>query len=344
MAELAEHRGIRLAGPGRDRLPESDALLTRDAVMAAALGRRNPATPLVFVAASEVFDFQQPPQLPGAVSVVVALDDRVADRMRALAVDAEVVRLRHPVDNERFRPRAPLHPSPRRILLLSNYLNGDRRALFEAAASQAGVEVTLAGQDGETALDPSRAINQADIVVAKGRSVLEGMACGRPTYIYDIAGCDGWVTPERYPLLEADGFAGRAEPTTSDAGRILRDLADYRPEMGQANRDLVMANHLASRHAQELVRLFRARSSARPAPQDALREVERLARVQARAELQARGLSRELEAVRRQARAARADADALRRTRRYRIGSTLATPGDRLRALRRRRRARRIGR
>jgi hypothetical protein len=53
MADMAERRGIRLAGPGRDRLPESDALLTRDAVMAAALGRRNPATPLVFVAASE---------------------------------------------------------------------------------------------------------------------------------------------------------------------------------------------------------------------------------------------------------------------------------------------------
>jgi hypothetical protein len=278
------------------------------------------------------------------VSVVVALDDRVADRMRALAVVAEVVRLRHPVDNERFRPRAPLRTPPRRILLLSNYLSGDRRARFEAAASEMGMEVALMGLDGETALDPSRAINQADIVVAKGRSVLEAMACGRPTYIYDIAGCDGWVTAERYPLLEADGFAGRAEPNSSDAGRIQRDLAAYRPEMGQASRDLVMANHLASRHAQELVRLFRARSSTRPRPRDLLREVERLARVQARAELQARGLSRELEAVRREVRDTRAEADALRRTRRYRIGSALASPGDRLRAFGRRRRARRIAR
>jgi hypothetical protein len=271
--------------------------------------------------------------------------------MRALAVEAEVVRLRHPVDNERFRPRAPLHASPRRILLLSNYLSGDRRALFEAAASEAGMEVSLMGQDGETALDPSTAINKADIVVAKGRSVLEGMACGRPTYIYDIAGCDGWVSAERYPLLEADGFAGRAEPITCDALRIQRDLAAYRPEMGQASRDLVMANHLASRHAQELVGLFRSRSSMRPRPRDPLREIERLARVQARAELQARGLSRELEAVRRDVRQARmeadqarAEADGLRRTRRYRIGSALASPGDRLRVFRGRRRAQRIAR
>jgi hypothetical protein len=346
MAELAQQRGIRVAGPGGELPPQSDALVARDAVAAAALAARYPDAPLVFVAASELFDFQQPPQLPGAVSALVALDDRVADRMRALALEPEVLRLRHPVDTDRFRPRAPLHDTAQRVLLLSNYLTGDRRLMFEEACSGLGVEVALVGADGETAFDPSEAINQADVVVGKARSILEGMACGRPAYIYDIAGSDGWVTPERYPLLEADGFAGRAEATARDADRVRRDLAEYRPELGQAGRDMVLANHLASRHAQELVRIAGGARKRRPAPRAPLREVERLVRVHARTELRAFGLARELEAVRRQAwadiQAARAEAEALRGTRRYRVAAALGSPLDRLRAFRRRRVGRRV--
>src|SRR4051812_29884304 len=123
MAELAQSRGFAVAGPGGELSSESDALVASDAVSASVLAQRYPASPLVFVASSEIFDFQQPPQVPGAVAAVVALDDRVADRMRALASEPEVIRLRQPVDTDRFRPRAPLHDVPRRVLLLSNYLN-----------------------------------------------------------------------------------------------------------------------------------------------------------------------------------------------------------------------------
>jgi hypothetical protein len=342
MAELAESRGFTVTGPGGELPRESDAIVARDAVAAGVLAQRSPRAPLVFVAASEIFDFQQPPQLPGMVSAVVALEDGVAERMRALAVEQEVVRLRHPVDIDRFRPRAPLHDRPARVLLLSNYLRGDRRELFERACSELGAEVELGGLDEATTMDPASAINRADVVVGKGRSILEGMACGRAAYVYDIAGSDGWVTPESYPALEADGFGGRTGRASADAAAIRGDLSRYTPELGQAARDLVLANHMASRHAQELLALI-GKARPRAAPNGSpLREVERLTRVHARTELRALGLARELELVRRQARAdvgaARAETDALRSTRRYRIGAALARPVDKLRSLSRGRR------
>lgn len=57
-------------------------------------------------------------------------------------------------------------------------------------------------------------------MVGKGRALLEGMACARAAYLYDVAGSDGWVTPERYGAMEADGFAGQAFATTPSGAAL----------------------------------------------------------------------------------------------------------------------------
>ena len=54
--------------------------------------------------------------------------------------------------------------------------------------------------------------DDADLVLGRGSAVVEALAEGRAAYVYGDDGGDGWVTPERYELLEADGFSGRAEP------------------------------------------------------------------------------------------------------------------------------------
>ena len=46
----------------------------------------------------------------------------------------------------------------------------------------------------ELDLSPEIRMNDVDIVVGKGRAVLEGMSCGRPAYLFDSFGGDGWVT------------------------------------------------------------------------------------------------------------------------------------------------------
>jgi hypothetical protein len=256
MSDLASARGLPMARQKESLPPRCDVIVAQDGGMAYELAERWPETPQVFVAHSPLFDFQLPPSVPEIASAVVVLSDRVEQRVRAMSVSQEIVRLRQPIDAERLFPRCAPRPKPKRALLLGNYLRADaRRAISEAWASQ-GIEIIQVGQPTTELLDPESEIAAADIVVGKGRAVLDAMSCGRPAYIYDIFGTDGWVTAEHYPLLEADGFGGMALGGVLDEQKLRRDLDDYHPMMGLANRELILKNHLASTHAHELAALF----------------------------------------------------------------------------------------
>jgi hypothetical protein len=200
MADLATARGVPMARESSD-LPQScDVVLAQDAAMAYELGERWPKTPQVFVAHSPIFDLQLPPLVSGIAGAVVVLCDRVEKRIRAMNVSQEIVRLRQPIDAERLTPRGAPRSRPQRALLLGNYLQADvRRVIVDAWASE-GIEVVQVGQPTVESLNPESDIAEADIVVGKGRAILDAMACGRPAYIYDMFGTDGWVTPEHYSL------------------------------------------------------------------------------------------------------------------------------------------------
>jgi len=173
-------------------------------------------------------------------------------------------------------------------------VSGRRRDLIVDAWGSEGVECATVGIHGEPTLEPASAIAAADIVVGKARAILDGMACGRAAYVLDFPGGDGWVTAERYPAMEADNFARHATDWALDRRRLQADLADYRAEMGQLNRDLVLAHHDARTHAYELIGLFR-RLRERPEPlAGPLRELARLVRLQWATEQDAMMLRRAL--------------------------------------------------
>lgn len=277
---------------------ECDAVLAQDAGVSFQLAERYPQAPQVFVAHSETFDLQAPPQLPGMVGRIVALNDRVAARMRSYASEVEVVRMTQPIDTERFASRAPLPEVPRRVLLLSNTPISDRLALLERACEAASLEmVRVGGLQGQVA-DPREQLASADIVVGYGRSILEAMACGRAAYVYDWNGGDGWITAESYPAIEADGIAGRSGRAILDADRLAEDLRRYSPAMGPVNHDLVMAHHRANVHAQDLIELIRSLGAPSGRPREGLQEMARLVRLEWRARAEVHGLGREIAALR----------------------------------------------
>ena len=126
------------------------------------------------------------------------------------------------------------------------------------------MEVTVVG-GSQSRYDVAAAIADADIVVAKARAALDGMACGRAVYIFDMFGGDGWVTPGCYAALEGDNFAGLATDRVIDATELARDLDEYDPRMGMANRDLVVQHHSARDHVIDLVAAIRElRPGSRP--------------------------------------------------------------------------------
>ena len=115
------------------------------------------------------------------------------------------------------------------------------------------------------------------------------MACGRAAFVYDWSGGDGWVTPDSYPALEADGFAGRGEAVLDAAG-LAAALGNYDRTMGAVNRDLVVAHHRANVHVQELVEIFRRLVPPADRPVAPYTEMARLVRLEWRARAEIHGV------------------------------------------------------
>src|SRR3954468_14642537 len=125
-ADFVKERGVRVVE--LDDLPrECDVILGHDLLMATTLAERYPDARLVFVIHHDGNDLQLPPLVPGVVDAVVACSERMASRVRAAALDVPLVRLTEPVDTEPYFNPAPLPATPRRAIILSNYLRGARR-------------------------------------------------------------------------------------------------------------------------------------------------------------------------------------------------------------------------
>lgn len=365
VAELARERALRVTARAQDLPDDADGAISGvDRSLTLELAALYPRAARVFVVHGSE-DVHLPPPMPGAVAATIVLNDLHAARAAACAGAGEVVRLRQPVDLRRFSPCGRPRERPARVLLLGNYhqSSAGRVQMLREAWADAGLDWHEAGGKAQT-LDVPQAIAQADVVVGYGRSALEAMACGRPAYVHDHSGSEGWITPESYERMEAGGFAVAGLRPPPDVEQLRSDIQAYRPEWGLAGHDIARTRHDARDHAAEVLalldRLGPAQACAAPST---MRAVELLAESQLRAELMAEGYrieskqwfgeyQRSQEELARErgawhdARTAlegeheKAVSDAARteerllafkRTRRYRLAKALAGPLDRLR-------------
>jgi hypothetical protein len=255
---------LRVVGVERDLPLAPDVIYSQDAEAALLLAHLYPLTPQLFATHGDREDVWLPPQLAGVVARVVVFDDRTGERVRAAALPQQLVRLRRPVDLDRRVSRGQLPERPAKARVQLDGVSDYRRGLVQRVLADARVELD----------------DDADLVLARGSAVVEALAEGRAVYVYGDEGGDGWVTPERYELLEADGFSGRAEPGATTFERLRAELDDYDASLGPAGRELAQA-HDARTHAQELVAAFDEVKPRRDPVDAPLRELARLVRVEA---------------------------------------------------------------
>jgi hypothetical protein len=204
-----------------------------------------------------------PPPEPGIVAATIAHNDRFALLAGACSGAGEVVRIKQPIDLYRFGPKGRwARASPRRILLLGNYHGrpGARVDQLQAAWSRPGLEWRRIGYPQPSAAVAAE-IADADIVVGYGRSILEAMASGRPAYVHDHSGSDGWVTAETYDRLDADGFAGTGVRPTPSLVQLREDFLQYDPMLGLVGHDFARAHHDARLVTAEIVNLVKRLAS-----------------------------------------------------------------------------------
>ncbi len=298
MAEIARERGIRVVARSTDLPDHVDAILSQDHDVALDMRDRYPEARHAFVIHSDFLDINAPPQIPELVGSLVVMHDRMKHHVDGLAGQWPTVRLRQPVDLERFTTRRP--PSPRLscVVLFGNYVRSERRELVESVCHELGIDCRVIGFHTHPTEQPEIEMNDADVVIGKDRVILEAMACGRPAYVYDHNGGDGWVTAERYADLESDNFGGTAFDDIITRDRLRRDLAAYDPDMGLINRDLVSRHHNVIQHADSLVRMIKDLPGASVSRPLLLEEMARLVRVAWQHEARAHQHSLEVELIR----------------------------------------------
>jgi hypothetical protein len=334
---------------GAEALPEEiDVFFVQDQPSAFDLLAARPEVPQVFVWHSSLFDVNLTPQLPDVTRLVVQVTGRPLERPQSLAVKAPIVRLRQPIDLQQFTPIGAISATPRRAISISNYLDGERRAVLIEAFDRAGIELELfGGKEPAQSLRAQDDMNRADIVIGKGRVIMEAMACGRAAFVYDDFGFDGWVTPENFDALLETGVSGASTTKSATVEHVLRELAGYSQSMGEVNRDLAMATLGVSRHTGELIEAIEqvlADQLPQPANESAS-ELARLSRVSWRHESEAfqlrtqlRVAAEEYEELRQRAEAEIAALDqtlaAIVDSRRWQLLNKLLAPIDRLRGRR----------
>lgn len=277
VADLARSRGLRVSQLESELPPSCDAVLSSDAVSALIMADCFPAAVRGIIVHGGDFDLHLPPSHEAVVSFAVAMNGVVQRRLEATADAPPVTRLRQPIEIAHFYPAGPVREQVVRVLLLGNYLNGRRKDALVDVCERSDVAWRQVGAAGEIALDPRPAILEADIVIAQGRSAIEGMACGRAVWVFGPSGGDGWVTEDTYAAIEADGFRGRSSGAPIDPKAFGRALEEYRPRMGEVNRELAVLHHSPYDHAVAIVGLLESGSRG-PARGGPLREMARLVR------------------------------------------------------------------
>jgi hypothetical protein len=294
MSERAREIGLPVLAPEAVAPDRGGAIIASDAATLLALAERVPGAVRIMVMHSTEYVSQTAPQVPGVPQAIVALNGRVARRAEALAVDARVVLLRQPIDVARFRYLTPPQRPLRRAAIFGHLAAGSRPGALPDASRAAGIEPVIVGAQGTPTLSPERIIRDVDAVLGIGRCALEGIAARRPVLVIGPAGGDGWVTPETFDALEADGFSGRAGLPAPDLAALLADPPG--PEVVQGLYERVQREHDAKLHAVELVELARELGAA-PAPTGPLAELARLGRIELAAQERADSAEVELRAT-----------------------------------------------
>jgi len=147
----------------------------------------------------------------GKADRFVAVSEEVKNVLfEQYGIEAEIIR--NSFDLSRFRTeRKPAQPKPKQFLINTNYAtrDDDEVKIIKAVADHYGAKLAAVGQNFVMTEDISKAIEDSDIVVGMGRSVLEGVAMGRLGIVHGRWGTGGIVSPDSVETLRKCNFSGR---------------------------------------------------------------------------------------------------------------------------------------
>ena len=146
-----------------------------------------PGVPAIYVCHDWYWKLDAPPKFPRILRYV-GVDEMCYDKLVCEnGIPEQRARLVPSfVDLDRFKPRAPLPALPKRALILCNYAEElPHLAAAREACAARGIKLDAMGaQLGKPCDQPEKILGDYDIVLAKGRTALEAMACGTAVILH----------------------------------------------------------------------------------------------------------------------------------------------------------------
>jgi hypothetical protein len=191
-----------------------------------------PGVPALFVCHGWQPWEETPPRFP-RIRRYVAVDFTTRERLVSEAgIPPERVEVvLNFVDLERFRPRPPLPAKPRRALVFSNQASEHTfLPIVREACERFGIALDVAGvAAGGPAERPEELLPGYDLVFAKGRAALEGMAVGAAVVLCDQAGAGPLVTSGELDRLRPLNFGIRTLCNPMNADFLASQIGRYDP-------------------------------------------------------------------------------------------------------------------
>lgn len=216
-AHFEASTGIKVFGPneqlGIQRFAP-DIVHSHHLTMFHLLGELLPGVPRVHGILGVVPALEHPPATIAEARRVFAVSERAAERVRARAPQLGRVEIvRNWFDERQLVPLNPFTvPDDRahKVLVISNYDSLDRDASLAVLEAESFVTVTrVGGAHGQREITGSF-LQQHDVVLTIGRTVLLAAAVGVPCIVADQDMSDGLFTHDTVDRLSRTNFTGRA--------------------------------------------------------------------------------------------------------------------------------------
>ena len=189
-----------------------------------------PNVPAVFFCHSAT-DWNSSAPVHPRIIAWVAVDEACRDRLTVdHAIPEERVQLcLHGVDQERFKPRAPLPEKPRRALVFSNNANDfTHLTQVRQACDLAGISLDVIGSSSNSSNShPESVLGNYDLVFAKARCALESLVVGTAVILCDARGSGPMVTTAELERLRRLNFGIRTLSEATNSQILLRQIKRY---------------------------------------------------------------------------------------------------------------------
>jgi hypothetical protein len=186
--------------------------------------------------------------------------------------DVPALIARNIYDDQQIPPDAALGEPPRGRLnfaVVSNQLVSALSALLETAAEEGLCRFTHFGLPRNSMPVTAELLATFDAVVTIGRTVPLTAALGKPVYVCDLHGADGWLTRENFSKCQTNSFSGRILGV-KDWDLVRKQLLDTSCWPGLDDlawlRERVRLDHSLSRRVEQLETFFARLIEEAPSP------------------------------------------------------------------------------